>query len=36
MDGWDVIDMGNDVAPEEFVAKAKEEGIRFIGVSAML
>ena len=36
MDGWDIIDLGNDVDPEDFVEVAKKEGIRYIGVSAML
>jgi len=36
MDGWNVIDLGNDVDPDEFVKVAKAERVRFIGVSAML
>ena len=36
MDGWQVIDLGNDVAPEKFFLTAVKENIRFIGVSAML
>jgi 5-methyltetrahydrofolate--homocysteine methyltransferase len=34
--GIDVIDLGNDVAPERFVEAAKESGARIIGMSALL
>jgi len=34
--GWDVVDLGNDVPAEEFVAKAIEVGARVIGASAMM
>lgn len=34
--GWRVIDLGNDVAAEEFVDRAVEDGARIIGVSAMM
>jgi 5-methyltetrahydrofolate--homocysteine methyltransferase len=34
--GFEVIDMGIDVAPEAFVEKAKESGAKLIGVSALL
>ncbi len=34
--GFDVIDLGNDVAPEKFVAAAKKENANFIGMSALL
>jgi methanogenic corrinoid protein MtbC1 len=36
MDGWTIIDLGNDVAPEEFISCALENDIKFIGISAML
>ncbi len=32
----EVIDLGANVAPEEFVAKAREHGARLVGVSALL
>ncbi len=35
-DGWEVVDMGNDVPAEEFVDKALETGAKVIGVSAMM
>ncbi len=34
--GFDVIDLGNDVAPERFVDTAQKEGARVIGMSALL
>jgi len=34
--GFEVIDLGNDVAPERFVGAAAEEGARVIGMSALL
>jgi 5-methyltetrahydrofolate--homocysteine methyltransferase len=34
--GYDVIDLGSDVAPERFVAAAKQEGAGLIGMSALL
>jgi 5-methyltetrahydrofolate--homocysteine methyltransferase len=34
--GFDVIDLGNDVAPERFIAAAKENGASLIGMSALL
>jgi 5-methyltetrahydrofolate--homocysteine methyltransferase len=34
--GFDVIDLGNDVAPEALVAAAKEHGASVIGMSALL
>ncbi|MBN2559346.1 MAG: corrinoid protein [Phycisphaerae bacterium] len=34
--GFDVIDLGNDVAPERFVETAKSENARVIGMSALL
>jgi 5-methyltetrahydrofolate--homocysteine methyltransferase len=34
--GFEVIDLGNDVAPERFVDAAAEEGARVIGMSALL
>lgn len=34
--GFEVIDLGNDVAPEKFVRAAREEGCRVIGMSALL
>lgn len=33
---WDVIDLGNDVTPKEFVDKALEEDAKIIMVSAMM
>ena len=35
-EGWDVIDLGNDVPAAEFVSKALAAGARVIGVSAMM
>jgi 5-methyltetrahydrofolate--homocysteine methyltransferase len=34
--GFDVIDLGKDVAPEKFVAAAQEHGAQVIGMSALL
>lgn len=34
--GYQVIDLGNDVSPEEFVRAAREEEARVIGMSALL
>lgn len=34
--GWEVVDLGNDVLPAQFVDKAEEVGARVIGVSAMM
>ena len=34
--GWQVIDLGNDVLPAEFVNQAQAHGARVIGVSAMM
>ncbi len=34
--GFEVIDLGNDVSPETFVAKAQEHGAKVIGMSALL
>ena len=34
--GFEVIDLGNDVAPAEFVAAAKKTGAAVIGMSALL
>lgn len=34
--GFEVIDLGNDVAPERFVDAAAEEGAHVIGMSALL
>ncbi|MBI4882245.1 MAG: corrinoid protein [Planctomycetes bacterium] len=34
--GFEVIDLGNDVAPERFVAAAEEHGAPVIGMSALL
>ena len=34
--GWRVVDLGNDVAPVDFVATAVVNGARVIGVSAMM
>ena len=34
--GFDVVDMGVDVAPADFVARVKETGARVVGLSALL
>jgi 5-methyltetrahydrofolate--homocysteine methyltransferase len=34
--GFEIIDLGNDVAPERFVETAKEHGAEVIGMSALL
>lgn len=34
--GFEVIDLGNDVAPERFIATAEKEGANVIGMSALL
>ena len=34
--GFEVIDLGADVAPEKFIQTAKEEGCQIIGISALL
>jgi 5-methyltetrahydrofolate--homocysteine methyltransferase len=34
--GFDVVDLGTDVAPEEFVAAVEEKGARLVGISALL
>lgn len=34
--GFEVIDAGVDVTPEDFVAKAKESGAQIVGLSALL
>ncbi len=34
--GFEVIDLGNDVAPEQFVDAAQQHGARVIGMSALL
>lgn len=34
--GFEVIDLGVDIAPEKFIDAAKEQGIRLIGMSALL
>ncbi len=34
--GFEVIDLGNDVAPEQFVKAARESGATVIGMSALL
>jgi methanogenic corrinoid protein MtbC1 len=34
--GWKVVDLGNDVAPADFVDAAVRHGARVIGVSAMM
>lgn len=36
LDGWEVVDLGNDVEPERFVDAALESDARIIGVSAMM
>jgi len=35
-DGWQVIDLGNDVLPETFVDTAQKSGSKVIGASAMM
>ncbi|MHC1789910.1 cobalamin B12-binding domain-containing protein [Solidesulfovibrio sp.] len=34
--GWEVLDLGNDILPVQFVDAAEESGARVIGVSAMM
>jgi 5-methyltetrahydrofolate--homocysteine methyltransferase len=34
--GFEIIDLGNDVAPEKFVAQAEKENCQVIGMSALL
>jgi 5-methyltetrahydrofolate--homocysteine methyltransferase len=34
--GFEVVDLGNDVSPEQFVDRASEEGAAVIGMSALL
>ena len=34
--GFEVIDLGVDIAPEKFIDVAKEQGVRLIGMSALL
>jgi len=34
--GYEIIDLGNDVAPESFVARAEKENCQVIGMSALL
>ena len=34
--GFEVVDLGNDVAPERFAAEAAEKGASVIGMSALL
>jgi len=34
--GWDVTDLGVDVAPEEFCAAVKKNGFQVLGLSALL
>lgn len=36
LDGWEVVDLGNDVEPARFVDAALESDARIIGVSAMM
>lgn len=36
LDGWEVVDLGNDVEPERFVDAALETDARIIGVSSMM
>ena len=36
IEGWNVVDLGNDVMPEAFVDAAQEAGATVIGVSAMM
>ena len=35
-DGWEVLDLGVDVPPGQFVDLAEEKGVRVIGASAMM
>jgi methylmalonyl-CoA mutase cobalamin-binding domain/chain len=35
INGWEVIDLGNDISPKQFVDTAEQVGARVIGVSAM-
>ncbi len=35
-EGWEVLDLGVDIAPDQFVDRAEEAGARVIGVSAMM
>lgn len=34
--GYDVIDLGKDVAPEHIVSKVKEENVKLVGLSALM
>ena len=34
--GYDVIDLGKDVEPEEVVSIAKEQGVKLVGLSALM
>ena len=34
--GYDVIDLGKDVAPEDVVTAAKEHNVRLVGLSALM
>jgi 5-methyltetrahydrofolate--homocysteine methyltransferase len=34
--GFEIVDLGNDVAPEKFVAQAEKENAQVIGMSALL
>jgi methanogenic corrinoid protein MtbC1 len=36
VEGWQVVDLGNDVLPAAFVDAAEESGAKVIGVSAMM
>ncbi len=36
LDGWEIVDLGNDVSPAAFVDAALERNARIIGVSAMM
>lgn len=36
LDGWEIVDLGNDVSPADFVDAALEQKARIIGVSAMM
>ncbi len=36
LDGWEILDLGNDVAPGRFVEAALDHDARIIGVSAMM
>lgn len=36
LDGWEIVDLGNDVSPAGFVDAALERNARIIGVSAMM